>query len=154
MLRVMTACLAVGILGGCWAGTEPTPRPQAAAQSPGLGQVPVGASLASGQPQEIYLVRLTESRPIANGLWAAGNGYARVNGGSALFSWKSTTPSLVELELPTGSCASLLKSRSIPDGLAFRIVGKGHFQSFQVSGDYVGKFVLDSVASCDSVADE
>src|SRR6267143_2837779 len=129
------------LLSGCVANQS--------ASVPQLGSVPVGASLAKGQLQEIRLLTIDESRPTKSYIWISGKGYARIAGGSGgLYSWGSTTPPQLEIELPVNSCADLL-SNPIPAEKALAIVGNGKFLRAQVSGIYVGKFVLDNVSSCE-----
>src|SRR5438046_10357217 len=99
------------------------------ASAPQLGNVPVGASLAKGQLQEIRLLTVDESR-------------------GGLYFWGSTTPPQLEIELPVNSCADLLPN-PIPAEKALAIVGNVKFLHAQVSGIYVGKFVLDNVSSCE-----
>ena len=119
------------------------------AGAPQLGNVPVGASLAKGQLQEIRLLTVDESRATKSYLWISGKGYAKIAGGSGgLYFWGSTTPPQLEIELPVNSCADLLPN-PIPPGKALAIVGNGKFLHAQVSGIYVVKFVLDNVSSCE-----
>src|ERR1044071_9000780 len=75
------------------------------ASIPQLGSVPVGASLAKGQPQEIHLLTIDESRPTKDYVWLSGKGYAKVNGVSAVYFWNSTTPPQLEIELTVKRCA-------------------------------------------------
>ena len=119
------------------------------AGAPQLGNVPVGASLAKGQLQEIRLLTVDESRPTKSYIWISGKGYAKIAGGSGgFYFWGSTTPPQLEIELPVNSCADLLPN-PIPAEKALAIVGNGKFLHAQVSGIYVGKFVLDSISSCE-----
>jgi hypothetical protein len=118
------------------------------ASVPQLVNVPVGASLAKGQLQEIRLLTVDESRPTKSYIWISGKGYAIVNGGGGAYFWNSTTPPQLEIELPVNSCADLLPN-PIPAEKALAIVGNGKFLHAQVSGIYVGKFVLDNVSSCE-----
>src|SRR5437773_10069560 len=79
------------------------------AGAPELGNVPVGASLAKGQLQEIRLLTVDESRATKSYLWISGKGYAKIAGGSGgLYFWGSTTPPQLEIELLCNSCADLL----------------------------------------------
>ena len=119
------------------------------ASVPQLGNVPVGASLAKGQLQEIRLLTVDELRPTRSYIWISGKGYAKIAGGSGgLYFWRGTTPPQLEIELPVNSCADLLPN-PIPPEKALAIVGNGKFLHAQVSGIYVGKFVLDNVSSCE-----
>jgi hypothetical protein len=113
-----------------------------------LGNVPIGASLAKGQLQEIHLLSIDESRSLNDNIWISGKGYAKVNGGSGLYFWNSTTPPQLEIELPVSSCADLLLT-PISDGKTLAIVGNGKFLHANMPGMYVGKFVLDNISSCD-----
>jgi hypothetical protein len=120
----------------------PTPKPQ-------LGQVPIGASLVKAQLQEIRLLTIDESRSEKDFLWISGKGGAKIAGGSGgFYFWNSTTPPQLEIELPLNSCADLLPN-PIPADKALLIVGTGQFLAVQMSGIYVGKFVLTSVVSCE-----
>jgi len=132
--------LVTHLLSGCAANQS--------ASIPQLGSVPVGASLAKGQLQEIHLLTIDESRPTKDYVWLSGKGYAKVNGGSAVYFWNSTTPPQLEIELPVNGCADPLPN-SIPAEKELTIVGNGKFLGAQVSGTYVGKFALDSISSCE-----
>jgi hypothetical protein len=117
-----------------------------------LSDVASCASVTADSPLpslEIYLLTLTEKHPVRAGLWAAGEGYAQMEG-DRFYSWGSSTPPRVEVEVPEGGCADLLKS-SIPDGKAIRILGEGDYEAIQPApGVYVVKFKLSDIASCES----
>ena len=138
---MLVLCAVAHFLPGCAAKYE--------GRVPKLGEVPVGASLNKGQVQEIRLLNMDESHPTEDYLWVSGKGYAMVNGGGGgAYFWNSTTPPQLEIELPINSCLDLL-SDPIPAGKALAIVGNGKFLHANVSGTYVGKFVLDSISSCE-----
>jgi hypothetical protein len=107
------------------------------------------ANQMASLPQEIRLLTVDESRPTKSYIWISGKGYAKIAGGSGgFYYWGSTTPPQLEIELPVNSCADLLPN-PIPAEKALAIVGTGKFLHAQVSGIYVGKFVLDNVSSCE-----
>ncbi len=140
LIKYGVLCAATHLLFGC-ATNQSSSVPQ-------LGNVPIGASLAKGQLQEIHLLSIDESRSLKDNIWISGKGYAKVNGGSAVYFWNSTTPPQLEIELPVSSCAELLPN-PIPGGKTLAIVGNGKFLHANMSGIYVGKCVLDNVSSCD-----
>jgi hypothetical protein len=133
------------LLIGCAAvqpASEPLPAPQ-------LGKIPIGASLIKDQLQEIRLLTIDESRSEKEFLWISGKGGAKIAGGSGgFYFWNSTTPPQLEIELPLNSCTDLIPN-PVPVDKALLIVGKGQFLSVQMSGIYAGKFVLNSVVSCE-----
>jgi len=114
LTKCSVLCAVAHLLFGC-AGNQPSSVPQ-------LGNVPIGASLAKGQLQEIHLLSIDESRSLKDNIWISRKGYAKVNGGSAVYFWNSTTPPQLEIELPVSSCAELLPN-PIPGGKTLAIVG-------------------------------
>src|SRR6266702_1510345 len=77
LTKCSVLCAVAHLLFGC-AGNQPSSVPQ-------LGNVPIGASLAKGQLQEIHLLSIDESRSLKDNIWISGKGYAKVNGGSAVY---------------------------------------------------------------------
>lgn len=140
IIRLGVLYVATHYLFGCVANQP--------ARAPQLGKVPIGASLVKGQLQEIRLLTIDESRSEKDLLWISGKGGAKIAGGSGVYFWNSSTPPQLEIELPLNSCSDLL-ANPIPAEQALLIVGMGRFLSVQMSGIYVGKFVLDSVSSCE-----
>src|SRR5438046_4683576 len=61
------------------------------AGAPQLGNVPVGASLAKGQLQEIRLLTVDESRATKSYLWLSGRGYAKFPAASGGLTFGATT---------------------------------------------------------------
>ncbi len=141
LIRLVALFVANQLLFGC-AMNQPAHTPQ-------LGKVPVGASLIKGQLQEIRLLTIDESRSESDFIWISGKGGAKIAGGSGgLYFWNSTTPPQLELELPLNSCPDSL-ANPIPTNKALLIIGIGKFLHTQISEIYVGKFVLESVSSCE-----
>ena len=143
-MQKLIGCVALYVvthlLSGCSANQS--------ASVPQLGSVPVGTSLAKGQLQEIHLLTIDEWRPTKEHIWLSGKGYAKVNGGSARYFWNSTTPPQLEIELPVNGCAGPLPN-PVSAETELTIIGNGQFLHAQESGQYIGKFVLDSISSCE-----
>jgi hypothetical protein len=132
----------------------PTVRPPVQREWGPDVHVKPGSSMANGSRQEIRLTSVTEYREILNEkLWFAGFGGARVNGGSALFSWNSTTPPPLEIEIANDAsetfleCEKLIKA-GIPSGRALSISGHGRFKSLPAAGQFLGWFKLHEVDAC------
>jgi len=113
-----------------------------------------GSSLEHGTRQEIRLNSVTEYREIPNeALWFAGFGGARVDGGSALFSWNSVTPPPLEIEVANDAgerfreCERLVKA-GLPKGSVLAITGQGTFESVAAGGRWIGSFRLSEIEAC------
>src|SRR5258708_12011202 len=88
--------LVTHLLSGCAANES--------ASIPQLGSVPVGASLAKGQLQEIHLLTIDESRPTKDYVWLSGKGYAKVKGGTPVYFCNPPPPPHLYYELPVTRC--------------------------------------------------
>ncbi len=100
--------------------------------------------------QIIRLVRIDEAKfPANNDVWIAGKGYARVDGGNAMYMWTSATPPRIEIasrmidSLEGKECQELLRA-AIPTGKVLAINGLGEFK-----GDAaMGSFKLTNITRC------
>ena len=121
---------------------------------------PPGTSIIEGaQLQKIQFTRISQTRTAPGVYWLAGNGFAMVNGGSSAYFWNSSTPPVIEVELPSAEieespkCLQAFRGKLSSDTI-LKLEGAGRFVGAQVRGQFVGAFKLTRLISCKVEAPE
>jgi hypothetical protein len=113
--------------------------------------IPPGSSLSDTDLQDIQIISVKEIREPDGKLWLAGKGYAKLNGGSSVWFWQSSTPPQVEIEITDLNqiltCKEVLE-QSKASGKPVSLVGNGHFGGKQVNDNLVGIFQITHVNTC------
>lgn len=131
----------------------PTPgpaSPDSASAAPCDGTV-IGSECLAAADQEEQVIRLISHVEVQSDTIRA-KGFARVNGGSAMYFWDSSTPPTVVIHVAEGALDSDCRARLATAAGAMELVGRGAFLSEGQAPKFIGTFTLAKLDKCSVVA--
>jgi serine/threonine-protein kinase len=123
------------------------PNPASSSPPPEcVGQL-VGTTCLTSDNTEEQLIRLVAHVEV-NGDTIRGKGFARVNGGSGMFFWGSSTPPTVIIQLPEGALDAACRAQLTAGSGPSELVGRGAFSTRGAVPSLVGTFTLAHLDRC------